>query len=213
MGIRTNTPTSPVVSVKQSVVADSSNTNKASNLIKKRRLTFAPEISKVIGTVISREEYTAEEKKSCRWSNRDLSKSRTRSMQLIAAARDRGQHFIKMIDDSFRVAQYLSTILGDKEVDSLLQDPSNYTSKLEAWSLMKQSHRGLEKHISLFQKNEKNATILEIRGMVLDNQRVGVSSEEAAEMYAAQSLASRIYSRWVGDADYSAIYERSADAV
>jgi hypothetical protein len=57
-------------------------------------------------------------------------------MQLIISARERGQHFIKMIDESFRMAQCLSTALGDKEVDSLLQDPSNYTSKLEAWFLM-----------------------------------------------------------------------------
>jgi hypothetical protein len=135
MGVPYKNTTSPAASVKQSAVADSSNRKKASKKIK-RSITFAPEISKVIGTVISREDYTTEEKKSCRWSNRELSKSRTRSMQLIISARERGQHFIKMIDESFRMAQCLSTALGDKEVDSLLQDPSNYTSKLEAWFLM-----------------------------------------------------------------------------
>jgi hypothetical protein len=196
MCVLTNT-TSPAVSVKHSP-----NTKKANKRIK-RSLTFAPEISKVIGTVISREDYTVEENESCRWSNSELSMSRTHSVQRSIAIRERGQHFTNMIDESFMMAQCLSTALGDKEVDSLLQDPSNYTSKLEAWSLLRQSDRGLEQHISVFQETESIARIREIRGMVLANQRMGVSSEEAAEMYAAQSLASRIYSRWVGDADYS----------
>jgi hypothetical protein len=44
-------------SIKNSVVIDSS------NMIRKRRLTFAPEISKVIGTVISREDYSHRRRK------------------------------------------------------------------------------------------------------------------------------------------------------
>jgi hypothetical protein len=65
MGVPYKNTTSPAASVKQSAVADSSNRKKASKKIK-RSITFAPEISKVIGTVISREDYTTEEKKSCR---------------------------------------------------------------------------------------------------------------------------------------------------
>jgi hypothetical protein len=188
-------------SIKNSVVIDSS------NMIRKRRLTFAPEISKVIGTVISREDYTVEEKKRCWWSAREVSKSRTLSLCLIHTFRERGQHFIKLIDDSLMVAQCLSTSLVDKEVDSLLKDPSNYTSKLETWALNGGEFcRGLERRISVFQKRECTATVREIRGMVLDTQRMGVSSEEAAKMYAEQSLASRIYARWMGEADYSSAY-------
>jgi predicted metalloprotease len=204
MGVRTNT-SSPSVSVKQ-MVANSSNTNKANKLIRKRRLTFAPEISKVVGTVISREDYTAEEMKRCWWSSKEVSKSRILSIRLIHTVRDRGQHFIRLIDDSFMVAQCLSTSLAEKEVDSLMKDPSKYTSKLEAWTLNGQGRRGLERNISVFQKRERTAGGREIRGMVVDTLRMGVSSEEAAEMYAEQSLASRIYARWMGQADYSSAY-------
>jgi hypothetical protein len=206
MCLPTNTASPSTVSIMKSAVADSSNMQKANNLIRKRRLTFAPEISKVIGTVISREDYTVEEKKSCWRSAKEISESRTHIKCLIHTYRDMGQHFIRLIDDSFMAAQYLSTSLADNEVDSLLTDPSNYTSKLEAWSLNGQGRRGLEKHISVFQKRERSATAREIRGMVLDTQRMGVSRKEAAEVYAEQSLASRIYARKMGDADYNSTY-------
>jgi hypothetical protein len=205
-----NTNTSPNVSTKKSAVADSSNTNKASKLIRKRRLTFAPEISKVIGTVISLEDYTVEERQSCWWSAQERSNFRTHSKQLILTLRERGRRCIWLIDDSLQVAQYLSTSLADKEVDSLLKDTSSkYSSKLEAWALNGQVWRGLEKNISVLQK-ERTSTQREIIAMVLDTQRKGFSSEEAAEFYAEQSLSSRIYARWMGDADCSSVYTSSA---
>jgi hypothetical protein len=202
MCLPTNT-TSSNISIKKSAVADSSNTKKAN---KKRRLTFAPEISKVIGTVISREDYTFKEKKSCWWSAKERSKLRTHSTQhLILTIRERGQECTRLIDDSLEVAQSLSASLAAKEVDSLLKGPSNYTTKLEAWTLNGQDFRGLERSLSVLQQ-ERTATAREIRGNVLNTQRMGVSGEEAAEDYAEQSLASRIYARWMGDADYSSVY-------
>jgi hypothetical protein len=208
MCLPTNTPTtaSPTVSVKKSVVADSSNTtNNANKLIRKRRLTFAPEISKVIGTVLSRQDYTVEENKNCYWSKIERSQLRTNARQQIDTLRMRGRHFVELIDDSLKVAIYISMSLADKKVDSLLKDPSKFTSKLEAWTSNGQAWRGLERYISLFQK-KRTTTHREIIAMVLDTQRVGVSSEEAAEIYAEQCLASRIYARWMGDADYSSAY-------
>jgi hypothetical protein len=204
MCLPTNT-TSPTVSIKKSAIAGSSNTNKASSTIKKRRLTFAPEISKVIGTVISREDYTVKEKKNCYWSKIERSKLRTNATELIRTLRERGQHCMMLLDDSLEVAQYLSTSLAVKEVDSLLKDPSNYTSKLEAWTLNGQVWRGLERYLSVFQK-KRTATQQGIITMFLHTHRMGVSSEEAAEIYAEQSLASRIYARCMGDADYSSAY-------
>jgi hypothetical protein len=197
---------SPAVSIRKSAVVDSSNTNKANKPLRKRRLTFASEISAVIGTVLSREDYTVKEKNVCYWSKKERSVLRANALQQIITLRERGQHCMVLLDDSLQVAQYLSKSLADKEVDSLLTDPSNYTSKLEAWSLNGQGRRGLEKHISVFQKRERSATAREIRGMVLDTQRMGVSRKEAAEVYAEQSLASRIYARKMGDADYNSTY-------
>lgn len=113
-------------------------------MIKRRRLTFAPEISKVTGTIFL-EEYTDEEKKRCWWPVKEVSRCREQCSHLILTGREREQHFVKMIGDSFKAAQYLLTkSLGDNAVDALFRDPSNYTSKLEAWALGGQGRRGLE---------------------------------------------------------------------
>jgi hypothetical protein len=199
-------PTNITIKKGKSAVAYSSNTNNNANKpIRERRLTFAPEISKVVGTVLSRKDYTKKEKKNCYWSRSERSVLRTNAMQQIHAIRDRGLHFVELIDDSLKVAQYLSTSLEDKKGDSLLKDPSKYTSKLEAWTLIGQAWRGLERYISVFQKG-RFTTRREIIAMVVDTQHMGVSSEEAAEIYAKQCLSSRVYARWMGDADYSSAY-------
>jgi hypothetical protein len=198
------TNTTPAISIDQSVANETSSAKKE-NRIMKRRLTFAPEISMETGT-ISREEYTDEEKKRCWWSVKEVSRSRNQCKQLILMGRERGQHCIKMIDDSFKAAQYLSTrSLGDKAVDALFQDPSNYTSKLEAWSSNGQGRRGLEKYISSFQMRQRSAKAREIREILLEAQRTGSSSDEGAEIYKERSLESRIYARWMGYADHSSV--------
>jgi hypothetical protein len=196
---------SPAVSIRKSAVVDSSNTNKANKPLRKRRLTFASEISAVIGTVLSREDYTVKEKNVCYWSKKERSVLRANALQQIITLRERGQHCMVLLDDSLQVAQYLSKSLADKEVDSLLKDPSNFTKKLEAWTLNGQVFRGLERYLSVLQK-ERTAKQFQIVAMVLDTQRKGVSSEKAAEMYAEQSLSSCIYARWMGGADYKTAY-------
>jgi hypothetical protein len=208
MGVTTTSTTSPTrtVSIKNSVVSYASNITKASDITKNRRLIFAPVIAKVVGTVLSRDEYTAEEKENCWWAADEKSNSRRHSRRLINTVRERGQPFIKMIDDSFKAAQRLSMTLGDKEVDDLLQDPTDYTDKLEAWSLNGQGRRGLEKHISVFLKCERTALVREIQEMVIATERMGGSGEVIADICAEYSLGNRIYARWVGDADYSAAY-------
>jgi hypothetical protein len=175
-------------------------------MIQRRRLTFSPEISKVTGT-ISLEDYTDEEKERCWWSVKELSMSRKQRMHLVLACRKRGQHFVKMIDDSFKRAQSLSTkSVNDKAVDDLFQKPSNYTSKLEAWTLNAQGCRGLERYISSFQYRHRITIAREIREMLLEALRMGISSDEGAEIYAEQSLSSRIYALWMGQADHSSLF-------
>jgi hypothetical protein len=46
----------------------------------------------------------------------------------------------------FKVVQYLSTTLEDNAIDAIVQDPSNLTSKREAWASNGQGRCGLEKH-------------------------------------------------------------------
>lgn len=207
MCIATDT-TLPAISIEKSVATDPSNAKKGNRMMKRRRLTFAPEISKVTAT-ISREEYTDEEMKRCWWSAKEKSRRREKLVYLILelTAREREQQFVTMIDDSFEVAQYLSTKgLGDKEVDALFQDPSNYTSNLEAWAMKGQKRRGLEMHMSSFQMRHRRETARQIRVMLLEAQRMGISSDEGAEIYAEQSLSSRVYARWMGHADHSSAY-------
>jgi hypothetical protein len=176
-------------------------------MIKRRRLTFASEISKVTVT-ISLKDYTDEEKKICWWSVKELSMSRKQRMHLVLAGRERGQHFVKMIDDSFKTAQSLSTkSLNDKAVDDLcFQKSSNYTSKLEAWTLNAQGCRGLERYISSFQYRHRIAIARGIREMLLEALRMGISSDEGAKMYAEQSLSGRMYALWMGHADRSSLF-------
>jgi hypothetical protein len=207
MCIATDTP-SPVISIEQSVATDPSYAKKGNLMMKRRRLTFAPEISKVAAT-ISREDYTAEEKRRCWWSTTEVSRSRKQLMCLIRSLtyKERDQHFVEMIDDSFETAQYLSTKgLGEKEVDSLFQDPSNYTSNLEAWALNGQERRGLEIYMSPFQMSHRSAKARPIRKMLLEAQRLGITSDEGATFFAEQSLTSRMYARWMGHADHSSAY-------
>jgi hypothetical protein len=72
-----------------------------------------------------------EEKKRCWWSVKEVSRVVSKCMCLIVTEAGTGS-IVKIIDDSFRFAQYLSTkSFGDKAVDALFQDPS-ITSKLEA---------------------------------------------------------------------------------
>jgi hypothetical protein len=175
-------------------------------MIKRRRITFASEISKVTGT-ISLEDYTDEEKKRCWWSVKEVTVCRKQRMHLVRTGRERGRHFVKMIDDSFKTAQTLSThSLDDKAADDLFQEPSNYTSKLEVWTLNAQGCRGLERYISSFQYRHRIALAREIREMLLEALRMGISSDEGAEIYAEKSLSSRIYALWMGHADHSSLF-------
>ena len=156
---------------------------------------------------ISLEDYTDEEKKRCWWSVKEVAMSRKQRMHLVLTGRERGKHFIKMIDDSFKTAQSLSTkSLNDKAADDLFQEPSNYTSKLEAWTLNAQGCRGMERYLSSFQYRHRIAKARETREMLLEALRMGISSDEGAEIYAEQSLSGRIYALWMGYADHSSLF-------
>jgi hypothetical protein len=207
MCVPTDTTSSSAISIEPSIATDPSNTKKGNRMIKRRRLTFASEISKVTDT-ISLEDYTDEEKKRCWWSVKEVSASRKQRIHLVLTARrEHGQHFVKMIDDSYKTAQSLSTkCLNDKAVDDLFQEPSNYLSKLEAWTLNAQGCRGLERYISYFQYCHRLAIARETREILLEALRRGSSSDEGAEIYAEQSLSSRLYALWMGHADHSSLF-------
>jgi hypothetical protein len=172
---------------------------------KKRRLTFSPIISTVIGTgtgALSREDYTVQEKRNCWWAVEEISRSRAHAKRVMTLIRHSGQHFVTMIDDSFKLAQQLSTSLLQTEMDALMRDPNNFRSEIDASEFNGHGRRGLERQMSVFQKMAGRG----VREMVLQNQRMEVSSEEVAERYAEECLASRIYARWMGRVDYILAY-------
>lgn len=115
---------------------------------KKRRLrlTFSPPISTVVGTgtgALSREDYTAKERKNCWWDVEEISRSRAPAKRVMTLISHSGQHFVKMIDDSFKLAQELSTSLREKEMDALMRDPNNFCSDIDATEFNGHGRRGL----------------------------------------------------------------------
>jgi hypothetical protein len=178
--------------------AKASNTRKQS---KKRRLSFAPKISSVVATVLPLDEYTTEEIESCWWSDCDQACFRVDSQEVASKVKRCGSSFITLLDDSYKSAYELSFRLSESAVDDLLNDPSKYTSKLEAWTLIGQERRGLEKSISALQNFERRIGACESRGMVLELGQMGISCDEIGKLYAEHSRTSRIYARMMGNAD------------
>jgi hypothetical protein len=195
-----------MVAFSSTMLADSTNTMTANTpmmISKKRRLTFSPIISTVVATVLSREDYTVDETKNCWWAVAEITQSHAHAKRARTRILHRGQHFVKMIDDSFKAAQQLSVSLRTKEVDALLQDTNNFHSAIDASQFEGNGRRGLEKQVSAFQ--HKTGRGIRAKVLLLSH-RMDVSSEEVAEKYAEECLASRIYARWMGRVDYILAY-------
>jgi hypothetical protein len=180
---------------------DCKGTTKASGIRNKRQLSFAPEISCVVATILPLHEYTDKEIESCWWSARDQERFRVDSKAVALRVRTCGTSFITLLDDSYEAAHNLSFRLSESAVDDLLLDPSKYTSKLEAWNLTGQERRGLEKSISEMQRFERKIGARESRGIVLELEHMGISGDEIGKLYALHCRTSRIYARMMGNAD------------
>jgi hypothetical protein len=167
----------------------------------KRRLSFAQEISCVVATVLPLHEYTDEEIESCWWSASDHESFRVDSKAVALRVKKCGTSFVTLLDDSYVAAHDLSFRLSESAVDDLLTDPSKYTSKLEAWTLIGQERRGLEKSISELQRFERRIGARESRGVVLELEQMGISGDEIGKLYALHCRTSRIYARMMGNAD------------
>jgi hypothetical protein len=167
----------------------------------KRRLSFAPEISRVVGTVLPLHEYTAKEIETCWWSASDQQECRHNAKAVASSVKKCGRSFVALLDDSYKAAQDLSFHLSETAVDELLNDPSKYTQKLEAWVLIGKERRGLEKSISMLQRSQRKSGASETRGMVLDLEQMGISGDEIGKLYAMHCRTSRIYARMMGSAD------------
>ena len=170
----------------------------------KRRISFAPIVQ--VFLVLARNNFTEEEKESYWCSNEDQQGFRVTAMQLVVETRKNGHGFIAMVDDSYQIAQRLSSSLKPHQIDTILRDPGRYTEQLEAFTLIGKGRRGLEKFTSNYHRQARRPVVLATKAMVCDMSRMGIGDEEIAELYAEQSRTSLIYSRMVGCADCRAAY-------
>jgi hypothetical protein len=164
----------------------------------KRRLSFAPEISHVVGTVLPRREYTAAEIEQCWWSASDQKAFRANSKAVASSVRKGERSFVALLDDTYKVAHDLSHRLSDTAVNDLLNDPTTYALNLP---LIGEERRGLEKGISRLHCFERKARAKTSRGTVLELAQLGASGDEISKIYAMHCRTSRIYARIMGSAD------------
>ena len=176
---------------------------------KKRRLTFAPEVVRVVGKYISLEDYSREELDTCWWSAGELSEIFDEAKFILRAVSDCGPRKIDLLDVSFERSQIFAKRLNDKGMDALLRDPTDCTTELELWTKRGACCRGLEKYCSPFQRAQRISGSQRMCSSLLEMRQAGVSDDEIAAMYAEQSRASLIFARLMGEADYQTAYRQS----
>jgi hypothetical protein len=180
----------------------------------KRRIRFAPIVSKVVGTVLSRDDFSEEEKKDYWTGSGEFALLQTRARLLVMAVKKHGPAYVDFIEDSYKEAQQLSeSMVDDDDIDIFFEDPSQYTDKMEMWTEASYGQRGLEKYISPLQENHRESEIREATLIVLVAANRGVSDDDIADLYAALSWSSCIYSRMLGHADYAAAYSTEGTLV
>jgi hypothetical protein len=170
----------------------------------KRRISFVPTVQ--VFRVLARDDFTQEEKESYWCSNEEQQGFRVSAMQLVVETRKNGHGLIAMVDESYHMAQLLSSSLKPHQIDTVLRDPRMYTEQLEAFTLIGKGRRGLEKFTSNYHRQARRPVVQATKAMVCDMSRTGIADEEIAELYAEQSRTSLIYSRMVGCADCLAVY-------
>jgi hypothetical protein len=169
----------------------------------KRRLTFSTTASQVT-TVLSRDDYTQEEKANCWWSTSDHNDFRESAKNTMTETRNRQQYLILKMQGAYKAAQILGRNRGCKDFGDLLQDPSHHCTQLDEWVERAGGCRGLERHIWQARRSDS----FEIRALVIDTDRMGVSDsdDEIAEVYTEHAQTHTLYARMVGDSDYRAAY-------
>jgi hypothetical protein len=180
----------------------------ATNLInpvkqsRRKRFRFAPETSQVVGTVLSRYDYTDEEKNNCWWSKEMRHSFRSSAKNTIeTAVATMEEDMIYLLDDSYKFAQDLAGSLYNDDIEEILQDPSLHTRRLEVWSKKGTSACGLERFISKLQSLERKADYVRFRRSVVYMSKTTRAAEEIAEVAIQLSVTSRIYARMVGHAE------------
>jgi S-adenosylmethionine:tRNA-ribosyltransferase-isomerase (queuine synthetase) len=179
----------------------------------KRRLSFAPVISQVVGTVLSRDDITAQEKKSCWYSCNEYVDIRAEARTVVEFARKHRRELTKMLQASYNiVGEIVDNFLDDHEFESLMMDPSPHKSVVEKWCLSSNDCRGLEKSMTRSIRNQRSADASEARGMVFQTGFMRLTRIEIAHAYAVESQLSCVYARMMAHADYQSVYCMEPDS-
>jgi hypothetical protein len=169
---------------------------------RRKRFRFAPEISQVVGTVLSRDDFTVEESSNYWWSKEKTLTFRSAACLVIETARaNKDENTICLIDDSYKFARNVAGCLKDDAIEDILKDPSLHTRRLEIWSTKGQEACGLERMISQLQQLERRADYVRLRRYVVNKCETTRTVEEIAEVATRLSLTSRVYARMVGHAE------------
>jgi hypothetical protein len=171
----------------------------------KRRIRFASTVSTT--RVLSRDDFSEDEKTDYWIEARDFTCLRSRAWKVVTAMKKHGLVYVGFIEDSYKEAQQLSELMvDDDEIDLFFGDPSCYTEKMEMWTEANCGQRGLEMYTSPLQQSQRASKNRETRRRVLVAAKIGVSDGELADLYAALSWTTCIYSRMLGHADNTAAY-------
>jgi hypothetical protein len=179
----------------------------------KRRFSFAPEISQVVGTVLSRDEITAQEKKSCWYSYNEYADIRAEARTVVEFTRKHHRELTKTLQASYSIVDdIVDNFLDDHEFESLMMDPSPLASVVEKWCLSSNDCRGLEKSMTRCIRNQRSANAREARGIVFQTGFMRLTRIEIAHAYALESQLSCVYARVMAHADYQSVYSMETDS-
>jgi hypothetical protein len=194
------------------VAANSANPVKQSH---RKRFRFAPEISQVVDTGLSRDDFTEEETSNYWWSREKSHTLRSAACLIIETARANKDDdmMIHLIDDSYKFAKDATGCLKVDAIEDILQDPSLHSRLLEVWYTKEQDACGLEPMISQLQKLERRADYACLLRYVVNMSETTRTVEEIAEIAIRISLTSRVYARMVGHAEANILYSSRRKAV
>jgi hypothetical protein len=173
---------------------------------KRRRIRFASTVSQVAGRVLSRDDFSEDEKADYWIERKEYVSYRSKAKLAVTAVKKHGSAYILFLEESYEEAQFLSEFMvEDKAIEIFFGDPSRYTENVEMWSEANYGQRGLERFITSLQKNQRALERRETRRMVLIAAK-SVSADELADLYAALAWTTCIFSRMLGHADYVAAH-------
>lgn len=179
---------------------------------KKRQLRFNVVESKVIGHTFNLQDLRSSELKAYWWTKTEQKRFRENAKSAIARSRSDPvvKDMLSLINDSYRLATVLSLRGDPDEVSSALEKPSHYTyCLLDDWTALHETHdcRGMERYASKFHRTNCSPETKRWRQNVVKMHAAGEPPEKIAEEYGDSNLASKVFSRMLGHADWVAAYD------